>query len=75
MGKAHNDEDIETLIQNIDVNKSGSVDYSEFVTATINRINMLSQAKLEAAFKLFDKVRLNINIFLIFKEWRWIFDC
>lgn len=55
MGKAHNDEDIEILIKNIDVNKSGSVDYSEFVTATINRINMLSQAKLEAAFKLFDK--------------------
>jgi len=55
MGKAHNDEDIEVLIKNIDTNKSGSVDYSEFVTATINRINMLSQAKLEAAFKLFDK--------------------
>ena len=37
----------------------------EFVSATIQRMNLLSQNKLEAAFKLFDSVRLwlekNIN--------------
>jgi len=78
MGKAYNDDELDALMKNIDLNNNGIIDYSgifflmkivanslEFVSATIQRMNLLSQNKLEAAFKLFDSVRLwlekNIN--------------
>jgi len=55
LGKSQNDEEIQGLINKIDHNNSGVVDYSEFVTATINRATMLSKARLETTFKLFDQ--------------------
>lgn len=39
----------------IDQNNSGSIDYSEFVAATINRSKLLSQDRLEKTFKAIDK--------------------
>jgi calcium-dependent protein kinase len=39
----------------IDKNKSGELDYSEFVMSAISRKNMLSKDRLETAFKLFDR--------------------
>lgn len=39
----------------IDKNKSGKIDYSEFVMATCNKHNMLSKDRLETVFKMFDK--------------------
>lgn len=36
---------------------SGKIDYSEWVIATANKQNLLTQVKLEKAFELFDKVR------------------
>ncbi len=75
MGKAYNDEEIENMIKNIDSNNNGCIDYSgrlfilltfnhneEFVSATIHRMHLLSEAKLEAAFKLFDAVK-NLIVF------------
>lgn len=38
-----------------DADGSGEIDYSEFVVATINKTRLLSDEKLVAAFKLFDK--------------------
>mmetsp|Transcript_30594 Transcript_30594/g.22679 ORF Transcript_30594/g.22679 Transcript_30594/m.22679 type:complete len:118 (-) Transcript_30594:47-400(-) len=38
-----------------DADGSGEIDYSEFVVATINKRKLLSEEKLTAAFKLFDK--------------------
>ena len=34
---------------------SGNIDYSEFVVATINKKQLLTQDKLFQAFKIFDK--------------------
>lgn len=53
----------------MDVDASGSINYSEFITATVNRQKMLSKDKLEMIFNVFDKVSLLFslkNYFLIF---------
>lgn len=34
---------------------SGAIDYSEFVMATMSQKNMMTNDKLMAAFKMFDK--------------------
>lgn len=38
-----------------DADGSGEIDYSEFVVATMNEKNILSNNKLHTAFKMFDK--------------------
>jgi len=48
-------EEAERIMRKIDSNGSGSIDYSEFVNATISKQNLLTKEKLEAAFKIFDK--------------------
>ncbi|CAD8061384.1 unnamed protein product [Paramecium sonneborni] len=45
---------VEELFPQLDANKSGKVDFSEFVTASINRDKTLSKKKIEQSFKLFD---------------------
>ena len=50
----------------VDKNNSGSIDYTEFVVATMNRENMLSKQKLDTAFKMFDKVNIVMMKILLF---------
>ena len=42
------------MINSIDINKSGEIDYSEFVLAAINRESVLSEKSLKATFKMID---------------------
>lgn len=46
--------EVERIMVEVDINKSGSIDYSEFISAAINRQQLLSKQRLEAAFKTFD---------------------
>jgi len=39
----------------VDTDGNGSIDYSEFVTACINKESILSKKRLKAAFRIFDK--------------------
>ena len=39
----------------VDVDNSGEIDFSEFVTATCDRDILLSEAKLKQAFRYYDK--------------------
>ena len=39
----------------VDADGSGEIDYSEFVVATMNEKNLISNNKLQTAFKMFDK--------------------
>ena len=39
----------------VDTDNNGSIDYSEFVTACVNREKMLSKNRLKTTFKMFDK--------------------
>jgi calcium-dependent protein kinase len=47
--------ELQELWQSIDVDQSGSIDYSEFLAATMDRSIFLQEEKLWAAFSTFDK--------------------
>eukprot|EP00919_Chromeraceae_sp_WS-2016_P039003 GHVR01093141.1.p1 GENE.GHVR01093141.1~~GHVR01093141.1.p1 ORF type:complete len:523 (+),score=141.90 GHVR01093141.1:84-1652(+) len=48
------EQDLMEIFESADSDKSGSIDYTEFLVATLDRKSMCSQEKLEAAFKTFD---------------------
>ena len=54
-GRTLNDNEIDEMFDKVDSDKSGAIDYSEFVVATMNEKNLLSNNKLQTAFKMFDK--------------------
>jgi calcium-dependent protein kinase len=43
------------MFAKVDSDNSGEIEYSEFVVATMNEKNLLSNNKLQTAFKMFDK--------------------
>jgi len=54
-GKNLDKVDIEQMFDSVDIDKSGYIDYSEFVIASMNEKQLLTNEKLQAAFKMFDK--------------------
>lgn len=54
-GKNLTDEQVDEMFAQCDADGSGEIDYSEFVVATMNEKNILSNNKLHTAFKMFDK--------------------
>lgn len=42
-------------MEEVDLDNSGYIDYTEFLTATLEREILLSKNNLEAAFEAFDK--------------------
>ena len=49
------DEEVEAMFNAVDTDKSGFIDYSEFVVAAMNEATLTSNEKMQAAFKMFDK--------------------
>lgn len=43
------------MFKEIDIDNNGTIDYTEFVMASMNSKQMMTTEKLEQAFKLFDK--------------------
>lgn len=43
------------MFERIDLDGNGSLDYTEFVMATISEKNLVTQERLKQAFKMFDK--------------------
>lgn len=54
-GKNADIQDIEKMFDSVDLDGSGYIDYSEFVIASMNEKQLLTNEKLQAAFKMFDK--------------------
>ena len=54
-GKAMSAEDVEKMFMSADTDHSGFIDYTEFVVATMNEKQLMTNEKLAAAFKMFDK--------------------
>lgn len=54
-GKIISDEEVEQMFNAVDSDKSGFIDYTEFIVATVNSDEFNSNEFLQAAFKLFDK--------------------
>ncbi|CAG9331882.1 unnamed protein product [Blepharisma stoltei] len=48
-------DETESIISSMDVNKNGTIDYTEFLASTLDRSIYLQQEKLENAFHLFDR--------------------
>jgi Ca2+-binding EF-hand superfamily protein len=46
--------EVDKIMREVDTDRSGEIDYSEFVAASLNRAKLLSRERLEAAFKAFD---------------------
>lgn len=46
--------EVDRIMDVVDVDKSGQIDYNEFAIATINRQKLISKSRLEAAFRAFD---------------------
>jgi calcium-dependent protein kinase len=54
-GRQLTDDEIDEMFAKVDADGSGEIEYSEFVVATLNEKNLLSNNKLQTAFKMFDK--------------------
>ncbi|EGR29659.1 protein kinase domain protein [Ichthyophthirius multifiliis] len=53
--RAQAEEMVNKIFDDVDVNKSGKVDFSEFVVAAMQTEKLLSKNKIEKAFKMFDQ--------------------
>ena len=42
------------LVEQLDANGDGQIDYGEFINAAVNRAKMLNEENLDMAFQLFD---------------------
>ncbi|OMJ83887.1 hypothetical protein SteCoe_15116 [Stentor coeruleus] len=54
-GTSLTDEEIHAIMVRVDTDRSGFIDYSEFLAAAMDRKKLLSIERLEAAFQAFDK--------------------
>jgi len=54
-GLANKSKDIEEIMKSLDTDKSGEIDYTEFIAATMETNMYLKDERLIAAFKMFDK--------------------
>jgi calcium-dependent protein kinase len=55
LGKEKAKQEVARIFRMVDTDGNGSIDYSEFVTACINKESILSKKRLKAAFRIFDK--------------------
>ena len=60
MGKSESESIINAkwIMNAIDLNKNGTIDYNEFLMANLNKTKALTKTSLEKAFKYFDRVKL-----------------
>jgi calcium-dependent protein kinase len=47
--------EVSRIMAMVDLDKSGAIDYTEFIAATMDRKKMFSRERLEQAFSMFDK--------------------
>ena len=62
--------DWQVLVEQLDTNNDGKIDYGEFISAAVNRARLLSKQNLEVAFKMFDTDR---NGFISVRELKEVF--
>lgn len=47
-------DEVDRIFSLVDADNSGEIDFSEFVTATVDKSNLLNEEKLKMAFSLYD---------------------
>ena len=56
-GNLISEEELKAILEATDVDGNGTIDYGEFLAATLNQAQVYKMANLEQAFRHFDKVR------------------
>lgn len=54
MGSEDPEKEADKVLERADFNQNGTLEFSEFVSATMDKRKLLSDNKLKAAFHLFD---------------------
>ena len=54
MGEVAAEAEVDRIMKMVDTDNNKCIDYSEFVMATLNKKNLLSESRLKAAFEIFD---------------------
>lgn len=64
---------IDALIEAVDANSNGKINYSEFMVAGMNRTKFITEERIDACFELIDRV---IIFWLTFRtvpeKFRWM---
>lgn len=55
MGVVAAELEVERIMNSVDIDKNGTIDYSEFIAATMNKTKLLTKDRLRTAFDHFDK--------------------
>lgn len=65
--------ELDALLAQVDSNHNEAINYSEFMVASLNRRDLLTDARIEACFQLFDKVNSKIGPFLtpLGPQWKY----
>ena len=62
--------DWSTLIEQLDTNNDGKIDYGDFIGAAINKYKLLSKQNLDMCFEIFDEDK---NGFISLEELKTVF--
>lgn len=54
-GISISEEAVDAMFKAVDIDGNGAIDYTEFVMATMNEKDLITNDRLRAAFRLFDK--------------------
>mmetsp|Transcript_18756 Transcript_18756/g.13586 ORF Transcript_18756/g.13586 Transcript_18756/m.13586 type:complete len:97 (-) Transcript_18756:111-401(-) len=54
-GISIDEDEVDKIFSDIDLDKNGTIDYTEFIMSTLNENLYLSKEMLERAFAMFDK--------------------
>jgi len=55
LGEVEAQKEVDRIMHDADLDKSGAIDYNEFLIACSNKAKLLNVEKLESTFKMFDK--------------------
>jgi calcium-dependent protein kinase len=55
LGEIEAIKEVERIMNEVDIDKSGTIDYNEFILAATNRHIIVNKEKLEATFRIFDR--------------------
>lgn len=60
-GEVQAKEQVDILMQGVDWDGDGTVNYNEFLAFSLNKQKLLSKNNLEAAFRTFDRVSIFLD--------------
>lgn len=54
-GRQISDKELHAMFEKVDTDKSGFIDYTEFLVASVSEKSLMTQQRLQSAFKMFDR--------------------